>query len=187
MNYYSYTANYDDPDPRIEESSPIECADTLPDDGTVWVLAENAGDAWIKSYSREDEKDMFTTNAAGETCFVDMQTGAVIPVHVRRTGTHPGTARFWIDPAVEVWVPKITFSITYYADDTTMGSTGEDDCELYRSWAQAELEAEYPDHIIEVVERPSPHTSETDDENRRDEIIDFCGRLWDRCPWDWKL
>lgn len=75
--------------------------------------------------------------------------------------------------------------ITYYAANETMGETPSQQCEAYRAWALAQLRAEYPTHEVSVLDAPSIEQSVTDDEDRLDEIADFCSRLWDRCPWDW--
>ena len=55
--------------------------------------------------------------------------------------------------------------------------------DAYWKWAQAELVSEYPDHSIEISDEISTVSAITDDEERRDEIIGFCSRLWGHCPW----
>jgi glutathione peroxidase-family protein len=74
-------------------------------------------------------------------------------------------------------------NIKYYADNDTMGDTYFEDCNAFRRWAAAQLRTEYPDHIIQVINGPSLEQFQTDDEENREEIADFCARLWDRCPW----
>ena len=76
-------------------------------------------------------------------------------------------------------------NITYYASNDSMGDTSERDCELFRAWAAKEIKAEYPEHNVTVSGEQSLVTAETDDDRNEDEIIDFCSRLWDSCPWDW--
>ena len=76
-------------------------------------------------------------------------------------------------------------TITYYAANDTMGDTSDTDCDAYREWAEAEIRAEFPDHSVEVSTDQSLKNAWTDDFDREDEILDFCHRLWDRCPWDW--
>ena len=74
--------------------------------------------------------------------------------------------------------------ITYFADDSSMGDTSGEDCNAFRSWAENELRQTYPGHTIEVSDKPSLSQVHTDDEENRDEIEDFCSRLWDRCDWN---
>jgi hypothetical protein len=74
-------------------------------------------------------------------------------------------------------------NIKYYADNDTMGDTSEEDCDAFRIWAATQLRTEYPDHIIQVINGPSLEQFQTDDEENREAIADFCARLWDRCPW----
>lgn len=76
--------------------------------------------------------------------------------------------------------------ITYYAANDTMGDTSAQDCDAYRAWATEQLRNEYPEHEISVANAPSLDQVRTDDEERREEIAEFCARLWDRCPWDWQ-
>jgi hypothetical protein len=76
-------------------------------------------------------------------------------------------------------------TIRYYAADETMGDTPEAQCALYRTWAQHQLEAAYPNYEIEVSAEPSLQTCWTDDSDHEDEIRDFCAALWDDCPWEW--
>jgi len=76
-------------------------------------------------------------------------------------------------------------TITYYADNGSMGDTSEHDCDKYREWAQRELERKYPSHKIEVTQEQATVTARTDDLENEEEILDFCARLWDSCPWDW--
>jgi len=75
--------------------------------------------------------------------------------------------------------------IEYYAANSTMGDTSDEDCEKYRQWATEQIKNEYPGHNVNVINQESLVNSWTNDEEKKEEIIDFCSRLWDRCPWDW--
>lgn len=79
----------------------------------------------------------------------------------------------------------MTYSITYFADDASMGDTKPEDCDLYREWALDEIVKAYPQHVVEVTAKPSLKQTTTDDDANEADIIDFCDRLWDRCPWTW--
>lgn len=72
--------------------------------------------------------------------------------------------------------------IEYYASNTTMGDTSDEDCGAYRKWAEAQLVAEYPGADVSVINAEGGIW--TDNEELRDEIIEFCHRLWDRCDWE---
>ena len=76
-------------------------------------------------------------------------------------------------------------TIIYHAADDTMGDTPPEACQDYRAWAHRELCARFPGRYVTVDDAPSPQQCWTDDETRRDEILDACARLWDECPWDW--
>lgn len=80
--------------------------------------------------------------------------------------------------------PTMT-TITYYADNGSMGDTSDQHCDKYREWAEQELKREYPTHVIEVTQEQATVTAYTDDLDNEKEIIDFCSRLWDNCSWDW--
>ena len=75
--------------------------------------------------------------------------------------------------------------IVYHASDETMGDTPAVACLDYRAWAHRELCARFPHAVVVVDDAPSLDQCWTDDEARREEIQDFCARLWDLCPWDW--
>lgn len=75
--------------------------------------------------------------------------------------------------------------IEYYAANSTMGDTLDADCDKYRQWASEQIENEYPGYKVDVIDKGSLVNSWTNDEEKRDEIIDYCSRLWDRCPWNW--
>jgi hypothetical protein len=75
--------------------------------------------------------------------------------------------------------------IEYYAENGTMGDTSCADCDKYREWATKKIEAQYPSYDVIVLNKPSLISAWTDDEDNRDEIIDFCARLWDICDWEW--
>lgn len=82
--------------------------------------------------------------------------------------------------------------IVYAAADENMGDCTPADCDAYRAWAKAEIEAEYPNAEIEVTD---DHTSNSrvivsgeysrEHEELQGETYEFMSRLWDRCPWDW--
>jgi len=75
-------------------------------------------------------------------------------------------------------------TIIYYAASGSMGDISNQDCNNYRDWAMSQLDREYPDYQITVSSELSLEIVYTDDEKNRDQIIDFCSRLWDNCPWD---
>jgi hypothetical protein len=75
--------------------------------------------------------------------------------------------------------------IEYFAADQNMGDTSADDCSAFRQWAREQLEEEYPAHDIRISTAQSLDQRITNNEENRDEIVDFCSRLWDNCPWDW--
>ena len=72
--------------------------------------------------------------------------------------------------------------ITYYADVASMGDTSPEGCGLYRSWAEKEIKAAYPNHNITVLDKSSFEKCSTNDEKIHEEIAVFCSELWDRCP-----
>ena len=81
-------------------------------------------------------------------------------------------------------------TITYRASTYTMGDTSPFQADKFREWAQAQLEARFPDEDIEVLDEIGSqcvtnygYSQETAD--LHDEIVDFCAELWDKCPWDW--
>lgn len=76
-------------------------------------------------------------------------------------------------------------TITYHAATSTMGDTTEFQATNFREWAKEQLTAKFPAYDIDVSSEESLVTAYTDDEDARDEIIDYCSRLWDSCPWDW--
>ena len=82
--------------------------------------------------------------------------------------------------------PVRELQIRYYAPDDTMGDNSSEACMAYRRWAREELMRAYPQHHVAVVDAPSLDECWTSDEDAREEIQDFCSRLWDRCPWDWE-
>lgn len=76
-------------------------------------------------------------------------------------------------------------TITYYADNGSMGDTSDADCDKFREWAESELRREFPEYDIKVSEEQSTQTVLTSDYENECWIIEFCSSLWDRCPWDW--
>lgn len=76
--------------------------------------------------------------------------------------------------------------ITYFADNGSMGDNSDADCDKFREWAEEQLQAAYPEHKIEVSDKPSLRQFSTNDYEREEEIGEFCSRLWERCPWDWE-
>ena len=76
--------------------------------------------------------------------------------------------------------------IQYYAASSTMGDISEADCNTYRAWAKRQIEAEYKDAHVEVLNEENLNVSAwTDEDDKQGEVDEFCRRLWDRCPWDW--
>ena len=76
--------------------------------------------------------------------------------------------------------------IKYYADNSSMGDTSDADCDAFRVWAMVQIRVTYPEHKVSVHAVPSLNVCSTNDEERECDIMDFCSRLWDRCPWDWQ-
>ena len=79
--------------------------------------------------------------------------------------------------------------ITYYASNTSMGDTPDDDCNKYRAWAAEQLQAEFPDAEIEVLDKDSLYTFVSIDGDDPDgaiynQVMDIVPYLWDKCPWD---
>ena len=75
-------------------------------------------------------------------------------------------------------------TIFYRAADCNMGDTSEQDCENYRAWALAEIEAKYPDAAkIEVLNEDRGSTVYTEEDEEEYAILEFLSELWDRCPW----
>jgi len=80
--------------------------------------------------------------------------------------------------------------ITYYANIDSMGDTSEAQAEKFREWARAEIARAYPDADVNVTDEQSLQTASVycgDDYEQEEEALDFCSRLWDRCPWDWDV
>ena len=73
--------------------------------------------------------------------------------------------------------------IMYYAADYDMGyDVSPSDGKKYREWAKTKLQKAFPEHAISVInDETTPYLVVTDDEDRREEIIDFCHYLWDNC------
>ena len=76
------------------------------------------------------------------------------------------------------------FCIEYLACNQDMGDLTDKECDLYRAWALRQIESRYPTHIVSVTDRTGIVSTITDDEENREDIVDFCSRLWDACPWD---
>ena len=75
-------------------------------------------------------------------------------------------------------------TIFYRAADCNMGDSSAQDCENYRLWAQAEIEAAYPDAAqIEVLNEDRGSTVYTEDDDEECQIMEFLSELWGRCPW----
>lgn len=74
--------------------------------------------------------------------------------------------------------------ITYYASTSDMGDTTVREAEQFRSWSEQEIASAFPGYQVEVSSAEHWSQTKTDDEARRDEIEEFCARLWDRCPWE---
>jgi hypothetical protein len=81
-------------------------------------------------------------------------------------------------------ITKITIPCT----DDTMGDTSPSDCNAYREWFAEQLQAEYPDAEIEVIDRDGSIEVETDDGADDQPLIEelhaFSNYCWDRCKWD---
>lgn len=74
--------------------------------------------------------------------------------------------------------------IFYRAADCNMGDTPERDCENYRAWAKAEIEAAYPEAAqIEVLNEDRGSTVYLEEGDDEDSVMESLAELWDRCPW----
>jgi hypothetical protein len=74
--------------------------------------------------------------------------------------------------------------IFYRAADCNMGDCTEQDCEMFRAWALAEIKAAYPDAAqIEVLNEDRGSTVFTEEDDEECAILEFLFELWDRCPW----
>ena len=75
-------------------------------------------------------------------------------------------------------------TIFYRAADCNMGDTSEQDCESYRAWALAEINAAYPEAAqVEVLNEDRGSTVHTEDDDKECAVMEFLHELWDRCPW----
>lgn len=75
-------------------------------------------------------------------------------------------------------------TITFYADNSSMGDLHPADCQAFREWAQKQIESEYPGYEVTVLGDESLITVHTNDDKNSDSIQDFCSRLWDNCDWE---
>lgn len=74
--------------------------------------------------------------------------------------------------------------IFYRAADYNMGETSKQDCENYRAWALAEIEAAYPEAAqVEVLNEDRGSTVYTEEDDEECAVMEFLHELWDRCPW----
>lgn len=75
--------------------------------------------------------------------------------------------------------------ITYFASNDGMGDITSSACDYFRSWALAQLRAEYPDANIDVVSDQATYSVHCDSDDYAEYIAvnDFCSALWDRCDW----
>lgn len=75
--------------------------------------------------------------------------------------------------------------IIYYAYTGNMGDTPEDWADAYRKWAKSQIEQEYPDAEVDVLNEDSVNQVYVNAESyqEEDEITDFVSRLWDNCSW----
>ena len=85
-------------------------------------------------------------------------------------------------------------AIGYRAATVNMGADVTDqDGDNYREWAMADLELEYPDASIAVLNSESSSTCASDLEDTHDAeqeeyvCLSFMADLWDRCPWEGKF
>ena len=76
--------------------------------------------------------------------------------------------------------------IIFHAEDCSMGDTSPENCDKFRQWALKEIKAEFPEYEVEVSAEPSLFQVYMDDNQDAGEVARFCGRLWDRCPWDFE-
>ena len=76
--------------------------------------------------------------------------------------------------------------IIFHAEDCSMGDTSPEDCNKFRQWALRVIRDRFPEYEVEVSAEPSLSPVHTDDDLNAEEIVRFCGRLWDRCPWNFE-
>ena len=73
------------------------------------------------------------------------------------------------------------YEIIHYAYDGNMGDgMTEKDCQEYRDFAEAELNKEYPNYDISVVNEDNLESAYTDDFENEEEIKMFCKELWNK-------
>jgi len=71
----------------------------------------------------------------------------------------------------------------------TLGDATDAECDHYREWFAAQLQAEYPGADITVTNQPGRIRVDTlddgDDEDLISSLHHFGNRCWDSCPWHW--
>ena len=76
--------------------------------------------------------------------------------------------------------------IVEHCQDDMMGDAGTENCNLYRVWLGAQIQAKYPGATVEVTSKPG--WLEVDGDNvtaaQVDQVERFIQRCWDVCPWD---
>ncbi len=82
-------------------------------------------------------------------------------------------------------ITKIVFPVP----NENLGDTTDAECDNYREWFAAQLQAEYPAADVTVTDRPGRIAVDTDDDGNDENLIaelhEFGNRCWDRCPWNW--
>jgi len=71
--------------------------------------------------------------------------------------------------------------IKYFAEDKVVGRYTKELCKEYRAYAKTSLKERFPEHKIEVLDKPHLYPRvETDDAENRDFIRDFVNIMWAR-------
>ena len=86
----------------------------------------------------------------------------------------------------------MSISIFYHASTRYMGNCSEQDASDYRSWAHNEIQLEYPDAKVGVLDQDGSSRVfayamavdgiEYEDDDTEESILTFLCQLWDRCP-----
>jgi hypothetical protein len=82
---------------------------------------------------------------------------------------------------------KMETKIIYRIDAASCGSCNEQEMGQYWAWAREEIEAQYSDAEVELLDEDGYNdafsASDADDIFPAFGIIRFLDELWDRCPW----
>lgn len=84
---------------------------------------------------------------------------------------------------------SITKIIVNCSNDTMGDNVTEADADGYRAWLASELEREFPDADVAVLDEQATNTVQTDadadDYAALERLQYFVQAAWDRCGWEW--